>query len=347
MRWLGCVEFPAREPWDAGKDGLSEGVVRNLEDRRGPAAASGDVRAYAFSGHETFPFRYAWLHKGVRYLDGREDLFVSDDALVVLGVGKNMVRSIRHWCEAVEIIERSDRRGRAEVTPFGHALFAAEGWDPFLEDPGTLWILHWRLAHSRRPASTWHLAFTVWNEPTFTRDGLVTWLLDLAKTEGRTQATQNSMRRDVEVFVRTYVPSGTKRDLALEDTFDCPLVDLGLISEQGKGLYQFERGPKPTLPDEIFAYALLDFWCRSAPEQETLSFERVLYAPGSPGAAFKLSENALAERLERVHELTSLSYDDTAGMRLVLRPRSGREMDLTAEAFSVLCGYYEDAGGAW
>lgn len=318
-----------------------------MEVQRGPASAPGDARAYAFSGHETFPFRYAWLHKGVRHLDGREDLFVSDDALVVLGVGKNMVRSIRHWCEAVEIVERSDRRGCAEVTPFGRALFAPEGWDPFLEDPGTVWLLHWRLAHSRRPASTWHLAFTVWNEPTFTRDGLVAWLLALARGEGRTQTTQASMRRDVEVFIRTYVPSGTKRDLALEDTFDCPLVELGLISEQGKGLYRFERGPKPTLPDGIFAYALLDFWARIAPGQKTLSFERVLYSAGSPGAAFKLSENALAERLERLHELTSLSYDDTAGMRLVLRPQSAGEENLAAEASGVLREYYEGAGGAW
>jgi len=52
---------------------------------------------YKFSGHQTFAFRYGWLEKGVRGIDECATLFSEDDALVRLGVGKNMVSSIRHW----------------------------------------------------------------------------------------------------------------------------------------------------------------------------------------------------------------------------------------------------------
>lgn len=48
-----------------------------------------------FSGHETFPFRYAWLKKGLDGLIKKPTLFTSEDAVIDLGVGKNMVRSIR------------------------------------------------------------------------------------------------------------------------------------------------------------------------------------------------------------------------------------------------------------
>ena len=67
---------------------------------------------YSFSGHQTFPFRYAWLHKGVRAVDEDPEVFMRPNALVGLGVGKNMVASIRFWCEALDLI---DMRGRSGV----------------------------------------------------------------------------------------------------------------------------------------------------------------------------------------------------------------------------------------
>ena len=296
---------------------------------------------YSFSGHETFPFRYTWLPKGVRHLQDRPGLFVAENALVVLGVGKNMVKSIRHWCEATEVIRRVDKKGNVEVTEFGDRLLGEGGWDPYLEDPGTLWLLHWKLVKSPNRASMWHLAFTKWASERFTRDQLIDWLSRLVAAEQtRTQATPASLRRDVEVFLRTYTPSRTRRDLPSEDTFDCPLVELGLIREEDKGVYGFVRGPKPTLPDGVFVYALMDYWNSAAPHQRTLSFENILYGTGAPGGAFRLSENALAERLERLPAWAGLGYDDTAGLRVVLR--RGSDLDEDLDPMRALALYYEE-----
>lgn len=154
----------------------------------------GETPRYAFSGHQTFPFRYAWLPKGVGAVREDPEAFLQPDALVRLGVGKNMVASIRFWCEALGLLEMRGRRG--VLTPLGEFLFGTaspavspavspaaspaasgrtsrrvhEGADPYLEDPGTLWLLHWQLASRPYPASTWHLAFTRWGESVFTRD---------------------------------------------------------------------------------------------------------------------------------------------------------------------------------
>jgi hypothetical protein len=94
--------------------------------------------AFRFSGHETFPCRYAWLPKAYGALAADPVVFAQeDDAMIVLGVGKNMVRSIRFWTQ-VAGIAMPRREGGYEITPFGQAIFARQGYDPFLEDARTL-----------------------------------------------------------------------------------------------------------------------------------------------------------------------------------------------------------------
>lgn len=310
---------------------MAEGIKPNLHSHKPQIVQSvlalgssePDNLKYHFSGHETFPFRYTWLPKGVQKVKDRPDLFGSDDAIIILGVGKNMVRAIRHWCETLDLVQ-SPRRGLYQATELGKNLFDLDGWDPYLEHPGTLWLLHWKLARQWERASTWYLAFTRWSSNEFSRDQLVDWVWRLKESESpASRGTRASLKRDVDVFLRTYVPSRPTHTRPLEDTFDCPLVELGLITEIDRHTYQFNRGPKPSLPDEIFVYALMEFWNEHAPDQNTLSFEAVMHAPGSPGGAFKLSENALVERLERLPRWSHLSYGDTAGQRMILRPEQG------------------------
>ena len=71
-----------------------------------------------FSGHETFPFRYPWLKKGFDAVRGNGEVFQREDAITTLGVGKNMVRAIRHWCLAAGVIEEN----RDEPAPRGGLL---------------------------------------------------------------------------------------------------------------------------------------------------------------------------------------------------------------------------------
>jgi hypothetical protein len=87
------------------------------------------------------------------------------------------------------MISVENRTGQAKVTRLGERLFALDGWDPYLEDIATLWLLHWLLARGGDRASTWHLAFTRWNVNTFTREDLATWLEAFARDSAITRAT--------------------------------------------------------------------------------------------------------------------------------------------------------------
>jgi hypothetical protein len=255
----------------------------------------------------------------VRALTEDEDTFFRDDAMVRLGVGKNMVSAIRFWCEATKVAVVDGRRKTGRPSDLGEALFGLDGWDPYLEHPGTLWLIHWQLASDPSDASTWYLAFTKWNRDLFAKNELVDWLEQIAERTDNKRVSRNSLKRDVDVFLRTYVPAELDRRRPIEDTFDCPLVDLGLIHEVGSGMYEMPRGPRPTLPIEVFALALVRFWQSQVSGARTLSFENVLYGPGSPGSAFRLSESALVSLLENLPEWTGVKYDETAGLRVLVR----------------------------
>jgi hypothetical protein len=97
----------------------------------------------AFGRHETFALRFGWLTKGAQALMSGDPVFEADDATVLLGVGKNMVSSIRYWLQAARIIERNESGWT--LTKIGEYIFDDEGYDPYLEDEATIWLLHFFL----------------------------------------------------------------------------------------------------------------------------------------------------------------------------------------------------------
>jgi len=121
-----------------------------------------------FSGHETFPCRYAWLPKAYgatrRLSDRLRGRRGSDDharrreehgqghPLLGPGGGDRAVAA---------------RRG-VHITPFGKAIFGRRGHDPFLEDARTLWLIHWQLAaHVEEPLFAWDFLLNRWPNPEF------------------------------------------------------------------------------------------------------------------------------------------------------------------------------------
>ena len=213
----------------------------------------------SFSGHETFPFRYTWLKKAVDAVEGNEYAFHADDAMVKLGVGKNMVSSMRHWGIATGMLAEAPARRGSRIRPLastelGGWLFRDGGWDPFLEDPGTLWLLHWQLVSRPERATTWWWVFNQYPGTVFTRAEIQEALETLVNQREWTRVTSASLKRDIDVFIRTYAPQ-RRRNVLLEDTLDCPLAELGVMQASSRHqTFVLVRSDHESLPDEIFAY---------------------------------------------------------------------------------------------
>jgi hypothetical protein len=298
---------------------------------------------YRFSGHQTFVFRYGWLEKGVRGVDDSPTIFSDEEVMIRLGVGKNMVESIRHWCFISQLVEADlDPEGKTgrnlRVTDLGQRLLLKDGWDPFLQDDASLWLIHWLLVSNPQIGTTWQILFSLFHRPDFTKQELVDYLLLFAEKESL-RVQKNVMARDVDCFLRTYVRGmgGKKAGLA-EETFDCPLLELNLIQQTPDGeLFRFAIGPKPSLPGAIFGYALCEYFQRVKGDGSSMSIQECMYGSGSPGQAFKLDENSLIEYVEGLEDVTNKAVvlDETAGLKQIFRRRKQKPMDMLKDYY---CG---------
>tara|TARA_R110000787_G_scaffold180697_4_gene292791 strand:+ start:3089 stop:4027 length:939 start_codon:yes stop_codon:yes gene_type:complete len=283
-----------------------------------------------FSGHETFPLRYGWLQKAydavVEADSGAEAVHVFRDpsSIARFGVGRNMVGSMRYWATGAGILKEADDGLVADW--LGDLLFGESGLDPYLEEDGSLWLLHWHLA-SRPKLTAFYWLFNEFSGGIFTRKDVVRPLLTLAEDASWQRVAETTVDRDLQCLLRTYV-GGRGESEAGESI----LAELGLVRPLGQSRFSIPRGQKPSLPDAVFLSALCDFWQSSAEERATLSYEAVAFQGGSPGRVFSLDEAALVERLEGLERASggALAWSETAGLRQIVRRQELCRSDLNA-----------------
>ncbi len=277
-----------------------------------------------FSGHETFSLRFNWLPKILGPAQGEEDGFAGatmplEVAMMRYGVGKNMVYSMCHWAELAGVAEVNQITFQFKPTDFGK--FIAQH-DPYLEALGTIWALHWQVVTNPQLATTWYWMFNGYPKPIFDTRLAIESLQAVVSTHAWRIPSLNTIERDLDCFIRCYTVSRAKKGGLNEDSLECPFAELELIQPtHERGLYEFQRGPKPTLPDSVFAYSLAIFW--NSVNSETLSLEHVAHAPGSPGRVFQLDETSVVERLEKLESISdgSFRWIDNSGLRQIQRTK--------------------------
>ena len=256
----------------------------------------------AFGRHETFPLRFGWLTKGYRAWCENSEVFGQDDPTVVLGVGKNMVTAIRYWLEAAQIVEGSQGCGIVP-TEIGKTLFSnSEGWDPFLEDDTTLWLIHWLIASNSADATAFYWFFNRYHKPEFTSTELTEALTDFVRENVKSRAAATTLKHDVNVLLRMYGPHEKVKGAPIEEGLDSPMTTLGLLQRAGDGKHFMARvSDRRRLPIAAFGYAVMDMI--EAYDQRSVSVERLLRADNqlaAPGSVFRMTEDGLITKLEEL-----------------------------------------------
>lgn len=283
----------------------------------------------AFARHETFHPRYGWLKKGFDEASRDPGVFVADDATSILGVGKNMVRAMRYWCLAYKVLREQRREDNPRLydlhpTEFGQRLLADGGWDPYLEDPGSLWLLHWQLLRSPCRAPAWWAIFNSPRSPEFSDDALLEELRRFRdEHEQFEEIVDSSLEKDARCLLRMYGSVTQGRDL-LEDSVDSPFAELELMRPipGAKREWAINVGPKHQLPDDIVVYACLDHALATAQHGRLVGVAGLARNPGAPGRAFALTETSLGDALARYgeHHEAPISLTHAAGIRQLRIP---------------------------
>jgi len=270
------------------------------------------VTKYIFSGHDSFQCRQFWLKKGYDFVSKGKS-FNDDNAVVSLGVGKNMVASIRHWLKAFNITD-----GKDLLTEFGGSLLSDDGFDPFLEDDGSLWLLHYHLVKSNF-ASIYSFIFNEFRREKieFNRDTFVAFIKRKSEVIKGINFNPKTIADDFDVFRKLYLASSA--DKVSEDGYSGLLAELGLVSKienridnKKEEFFAIENSAKQKLPVEIFLYAILE----NSNYGLSVSLNSLEQDFNSPGAVFAMNRSGLVEKIQEAQSRYDwIIYNDNAGIK--------------------------------
>ena len=273
------------------------------------------AKKYTFSGHESFTCKSLWLKKGHDFISNSYN-FNAPDAVVQLGVGKNMVASIRYWMRAFGMTLND------ELQPISTYLFDQEtGKDKYIEDLGTLWLLHFNLVSSEE-ATLYNWLFTRLQKErkTFDRQNVLNLVRRIMTEDNKLNLyNENTVKKDIGTLLLNYVlPLKAK---ALDD-YSSLLIDLDLIRTEDGKLYTFNIEGKRQLPWQVFLYAILTL----KGDDNTVDYDLLQYI----GLIFCMNDMEVIEMCKNIesNNIEHIRYSETAGIRQIqfINPMSSKEV---------------------
>lgn len=283
---------------------------------------------YSFSGHETFHCRNYWIKKGLDHIWAGETF--NDQAVISLGVGKNMVNSIRFWLKSFGLIDDKNR-----PILLAEKIFRDGGGDPFMEDIGTVWLMHYLLITSGTSA-TYHLFFNEFRKQRleFNRDQFLTYL------ENKCIAADvnyhlKSLKKDIGVFMNNYAKA--EKSKGIEDDFAGLLYELELIQRVEKfghvQWYKVENKVRPEIPAEIILFCILT----NEKYGSSISFNELLNDINSVGSVFALNSSGLLAKIEQMIKRYKkyMTFSDNSGVRLLQFKKELNPMDVLNDYYGI------------
>jgi hypothetical protein len=303
-----------------------------------------------FAKHETFHIREGWLFKGMNAIKEAErnkqlpTIFLDHDAPERLGMGRNMVRSLRFWMQATGLAEEQieERKRVQRLTPFGEQVWLS---DRYLENDGTWWLIHYQLATNREQATTWYWFFNHFAPTTFEieacREALENWVIT---SKASRAVASSSLKKDIDCLLKTYTTS--KSSKTPEELIESPLSRLGLlyqVMDKPQKRYRLEQLPARRLHPLLLLYVLLDRQQKLRPRSEQVGLGEVLREPCNAGRVFNLTTPILVEllaELKQVEPAWQVRFVRTAGLDQLTLPAC--HADEVLARYIMPCGYYEN-----
>ena len=280
---------------------------------------------FQLSGHETFVLRRLWLPKVFRYSNkmvkaGLSPNFSGEAPMIDLGLGKNMLSSARFWSIASGMLDKKEVR----PSQLAELLFNENGLDPHCASVTTKWLVHWKLSSSPSSLTIFWFLFNQVNKPIISRESLYEAFKIFVQKFYPRKASDNTLKRDVEIVLRSYLPVvSAKSDGLIEESLDTLLTGLDLLAFFSKDSIVIRREERKSINNWLFAYSLMDFWEHIEVSLSSLSFIQIAHDLGSPGRVFKLDEDSIVNRLEALETMTNgaLIWTEQSGLKVLTRTK--------------------------
>lgn len=271
-----------------------------------------------FRAHDTFFIRKGWLSKGMKYVNIKEDVFISkaENPMDVLGIGANMVKALRYWLQAVGLTKEPATGRRVQrFTSLGRKVFDN---DRFIEETGTLYLLQYELACNQEDATAWYFFFNEFNMSEFSRDDFVAALQRYIKmVKPSEDVAIRSLNDDFTCIINTYVPrfKTNPNRINPESNIDCPLGELGLVDVLSKEKKTYRKAiPIASTINPWVALAVIQ---HQAQRKTEISLNELLTAPRNIGRVFNLDAITMLDLLYQIEQLGEIKINRTAGLDVI------------------------------
>lgn len=290
-------------------------------------------------GHESFYIREGWLTKGIKNVANNPCTFTDSDATEVLGVGSNMVKSIRYWLKATGLAEEKKCEGKwiQFLTPDFGALIREE--DPYFEDIFSLWLVHYKLTSNSQLATSWYLLFNEIQVKEFSKEDMKSEMAyALNRLTNNAAFSEKSLFDDCDCIIKTYYTE-KKEEINPEDNKICPLSELGLLSvcktDSNKEIIQKTKPSLDKLNKLVVLYIILD---NLEENNSSISIDRILNDKCNAGRILNLDRNLLNEYLDMLKKDSYIKIVRTAGLDQVYINDGMKKEEIIKEYYRQLKG---------
>ena len=266
---------------------------------------------YRIKGHESFILRDGWLTKGLRAAASDNLVFTKNAGADVLGVGTNMAKSIRYWLRASRLTDEQGAKTGVTLSMLGNIIL---DYDPYFEDPFSLWLVHVNIVRNAQLATSWNVFFNDIDVNSFKRDELTVLMTDaLVDCTGETNLSERSIRDDCAAILQMYSPGDKLRFDDPEDKKVSPFSSWGLLDVTSRGNYERLR-PAADAIDPLLIYYMI---AESLIADGSISIESLLIDRDMPGKVLNLNRVILNDYLDALQDLGHIIINRTAGLDII------------------------------
>ncbi|MBT2679272.1 DUF4007 family protein [Bacillus sp. ISL-35] len=270
-----------------------------------------------YGQHQSFYLRDRWLNKAIKHLIDDNRFFYDKSAFEKIGLGKNMVQSLRFWTVATKVVEETinqDRKKTYSITEFGEVLYK---YDRYIQLNDSASIIHYHLAREKEPSTVWYWFFNILSSSVITKDELLEQFINWVKVNEEKSVSEKSLKRDIDCLINFYTAGQSADDP--EEVIQSPINKVNLLDEKKGNIYKL-TGDIESVGTIALMYVLLDF--KEREQTNSITVEEISNKIGLWGNVFNMNRSSVIDALNKLtkHPVYPISFSRTNNLDTIKLP---------------------------
>lgn len=257
-------------------------------------------------GHESFSIREGWLTKGLVEVNKNGKIFSEKNATDILGIGTNMVKSLKYWLITANLIEEKTKCNYV-LSELGQLIY---DYDLYMENIFTLYMIHLQIALNEEKAYIWNTFFNYCNLKEFTKKEYIDFAEYVLENENK-EYNEKLLVDEIGTFLKTY--TNEKKESNPENNFSCPLTELELIKKNGHDKFQRTNSSMSKLNEYIVFWMIL----HQCGTKDSINIDELITDRNCTAKMLNLDKVELNEYLEILKRYKLITINKTAGLNMI------------------------------